>query len=347
VKRESLYFVAPEKVEICVEECPPPQPGEALVQTELSAISPGTEMLAYRGNLPQDLALDVSIAALGGSARYPFKYGYACVGRVIALGEDVSPEWLGRRVFAFNPHESLFCANLNALHPVPDDIALDDAIFLPNMETAVNFVQDARPLLGESTALFGLGIVGLLTSALLLRFPLGALIGFDPLAQRREAASELGLQACFDPTALDALKSAHSLLEAAGSPSGADLVFELSGSPAALDQAIQLTGFSGRIVIGSWYAGKPVQLDLGGKFHRSRMQLISSQVSTLAPELSGRWSKARRFAIAWDAIRAVRPSRWITQRVPFERAGLAYDLLDHNPQNCIQIALAYLGPIRA
>ena len=72
----------------------------------------------------------------------------------------------------------------------------------------------------------------------------------------------------------------HELL-----PGGADLTYELSGAPAALDQAIRITGFSGRVVIGSWYGTKRASLDLGGRFHRSRIRLISSQVSSLSPEL--------------------------------------------------------------
>jgi hypothetical protein len=70
-----------------------------------------------------------------------------------------------------------------------------------------------------------------------------------------------------------------------------DLTFELTGSPSALNDAIEHTAFSGRIVIGSWYGQKRAEIDLGGAFHRSRIKLIASQVSTISPELSGRWDK--------------------------------------------------------
>lgn len=343
MNRESLYFTAPEEVRVCEEAAPLPQRGEVQVRTLMSAISPGTEMLAYRGSIPQEMVLDASISALGGSFRYPFKYGYSCVGEVSELGEGVGGEWLGRRVFAFNPHESLFSAAVEDLHPLPDGVSLEDALFLPNMETAVNFVHDGHPLAGEVVVVFGLGIVGLLTTALLKRFPLGALAVFDRFSLRREAAQMEGVTACFDPSAEGARQQALDILYSGGQVDGADLVFELSGSPVALNQAIQISGFAGRVIVGSWYAGKDVHLDLGGAFHRSRIRLISSQVSTISPELSARWSKPRRLNTAWENLRVVQPARWITHRFPFAQAAQAYRLLAEAPQETIQVVLDYRG----
>jgi threonine dehydrogenase-like Zn-dependent dehydrogenase len=102
-----------------------------------------------------------------------------------------------------------------------------------------------------------------------------------------------------------------------------------------------MTTFSGRIVIGSWYGEKRAEVDLGGAFHRSRIKLISSQVSTIAPELSGRWDKSRRFEVAWEALKRIQPQKWITHRFPIEEADQAYELLDKNPQETIQILFEY------
>jgi threonine dehydrogenase-like Zn-dependent dehydrogenase len=209
------------------------------------------------------------------------------------------------------------------------------------METAVNLVQDAAPILGEQTLVFGQGIVGLLTTALLAEFPLASLVTCDCYPLRREASLSLGVTAVFDPYAEDFRKRTRELL-----PSGADLAIELSGSPAALDDAIALTGYSGRVVVGSWYGQKKAALDLGGTFHRSRIQLISSQVSTIAPGLRGRWDKARRFGVAWEALRRIQPAKWITHRYPLDEAKEAYRLLDLSPEETIQVIFGYekLGP---
>jgi threonine dehydrogenase-like Zn-dependent dehydrogenase len=102
-----------------------------------------------------------------------------------------------------------------------------------------------------------------------------------------------------------------------------------------------LTGFDGRIIIGSWYGQKQSGLDLGGRFHRSRIRLISSQVSTIAPELTGRWTKGRRFDLSWKMLRSAAFSRLITHRFPFQAAAEAYSLIDQHPDQAIQVLLTY------
>jgi threonine dehydrogenase-like Zn-dependent dehydrogenase len=123
----------------------------------------------------------------------------------------------------------------------------------------------------------------------------------------------------------------------------ADLTYELSGNPAALDQAIAATGFNGRVVIGSWYGQKQAHLNLGGRFHRSRLHLISSQVSTIAPQWAGRWTKPRRLQVAWQMLQQVRPAPLITHRFPIAEAAAAYALLDRQPQEAMQVLLTYEG----
>lgn len=339
--RSSLWFVNEQSVEVREEAKPHPGPGEVLVESHYSAVSPGTEMLIYRGQFPEGVQIDATIEALRGNLAYPLKYGYSVVGIVIELGEDVPPGWAGRRVFAFHPHESAFVTKPETLIPIPGDILDEEAVFLPNMETAVNFILDGQPKLGEKAAVFGQGIVGLLTTALLAAHPLGELATFDRIALRRETSITLGADRSFAPEAIP------PDLFRGGSYAGADLVYELSGAPEALNAAIELAGFDGRIVIGSWYGSKRADLDLGGAFHRKRIRMIGSQVSTLTPELQGRWSKARRIAAAWEAIRELKPSGLITHRFPLERAGDAYRLIDERPEESIQVILTYPPAITA
>lgn len=322
-------------MEVCEADLPAYKPDQVLVKTLCSAISPGTEMLIYRGQFPK-MTVDASIESLGGEFHYPLAYGYAAVGRILEAGEQVDRSWLGRLVFSFQPHTSHFVALPSALIPLPEAVTPEMAAFLPNTETAVNLVQDAAPILGERVLILGQGIIGLLTSALLAEFPLESLVSVDPFPGRRAAALALGVHAALDPVSVDFRSRAASALKA-----GADLTLELSGAPAALNEAIVLTAFSGRIVIGSWYGEKHTELNLGGAFHRSRIKLISSQVSTIAPELSARWDKARRFETAWKALQRIHPEKWITHRFPLEQAGDAYRLLAENPQDTIQVIFEY------
>jgi threonine dehydrogenase-like Zn-dependent dehydrogenase len=119
-------------------------------------------------------------------------------------------------------------------------------------------------------------------------------------------------------------------------------VFELSGRPQALNQAIAVTGFNGRIVIGSWYGQKKAPVAFGTTFHRSRIHLVSSQVSTIAPTLTGRWSTRRRMFSALHTLQRVKPSEhFITHRYPVTQAAQAYSLLDKRPHSAIQVLLTY------
>jgi 2-desacetyl-2-hydroxyethyl bacteriochlorophyllide A dehydrogenase len=327
--RRSLWFTSPGNVEVRDDPLAAPGPGEVLVQSIVSAISPGTEMLVYRGNVPADMALDASIAGLTDSFSYPVKYGYATVGRVAELGAGVGDQWQDLVVFSLHPHESHFVASPDELVPVPAGLAAEHACLFPHAEAAVTFLMDGRPAIGEDVAVFGQGVVGLMTTAFLARLPLSKLITVDLHPLRRERSLALGAHAWLDPATLDSMGGAF------------DLAYELSGSPAALDQAIAVTGFNGRVVIGSWYGDKRVELGLGRAFHRSRITLVSSQVSTIDPQWQGRWDKARRAAVAWRMLAGVDPGLLVTHRLPFSEAAAAYELVDRHPEETVQVLLEH------
>jgi len=327
--RDALHFVGPRDVAIVAEPVAAPGPGELLVETVVSAISPGSELLVYRGEAPAGMALDASIAGMRSPARFPLKYGYSTVGRVVALGPGVDEGWRGRLAFSLHPHESRFLARADELYPVPDGVPAEDAALYPSAETALTLVMDGRPMIGEHVAVFGQGVVGLMVTALLARFPLASLATFDLHPLRLRLSRELGADDAVDP------RSA-----AAGRRDG-DLTYELSGDPATLDDAIAATGFSGRVVIGSWYGERAAPVALGGAFHRSRMRLICSQVSTIDPALSGRWSMQRRRDAAWAALTQIAPARLVTHRFPFAAAPDAYALLDRHPDEAVQVLLTY------
>jgi len=346
-KADALYFTAPGKVEWREELLSEPAEGEVLVQTLYSAISAGSELLIYRGEAPQDLAADATISALGGKLRFPLKYGYSVVGKVIALGKGVDESWQNRPVFVFHPHQSHFVAPVSELFPLPEEVDSRNALFFPNMETAVNLVMDGKPIIGERVVVLGQGVVGLLTTALLSRFPLDSLVTFDRYDRRRRMSLKFGAHRSLDPQKPGAKEQLFSLwgkeknpIGEAGHP-GADLVFELSGNPQALDLALSFCGFASRLVIGSWYGRKKVTVDLGSGFHRNRVQIISSQVSTVAPELSGCWSKSRRFALTWRELRRIKPAVLISHQFPQQEAPEAFRLLDGQPGEVLQVVLSY------
>ena len=329
-KAKTIFFTAPGQVEVRESPLSPLGDDEVLVETVCSAISAGSEMLVYRGQFQH---VHESDDALSSDLCFPLAYGYACVGRVKKIGKLVHQEWANKLVFAFHPHASAFITQPSSLIPLPHSLTPANACFLPNMETAVNLVQDGAPILGERVLVLGQGVVGLLTASLLSEFPLESLTVMDGIDLRKKALKVEGQKSKVKNLAPADLR--HSTSDSF------DLSFELTGSPSALNTAIEHTTFSGRIVIGSWYGQKRDEINLGGSFHRSRIRLVSSQVSTISPELSGRWDKPRRFDVVWKALERIQPEKWITHRFPIEEARKAYQLLDENPQETIQVVFDF------
>jgi 2-desacetyl-2-hydroxyethyl bacteriochlorophyllide A dehydrogenase len=327
MRSTALYFVAPRSVETREEELREPSEGEVLVEADVSAISAGTELLLYRGELDEGTRLDETLPSLSDGFHYPFRYGYAAAGRIVALGAKVPAALRDRRVFAFEPHGSHFLARADGLVFVPENVSQERAALLPSVETAANLVLDGRPLIGERVLVVGQGVVGLVTTSILARFPLARLVTSDPIDARRRVSERLGAHASVRPEELG--------------EGDFDLTFELSGSPAALTGAIATTGNEGRLVVGSWYGNKSAEIGFGTHFHRGRLTVISSQVSHLAPCLSARWDERRRVAVAFEHLATLPLEGLVTHRVGISEAADAYRLLDQHPESCLQVLLSY------
>jgi 2-desacetyl-2-hydroxyethyl bacteriochlorophyllide A dehydrogenase len=332
VPAHALFHVAPGRVECREVALRTPAAGEVEVRTLYSAISAGTETMIYAGRFPRGAALDASIAALQGEFAYPFAYGYTLVGRIVALGEGVDPSWRDAPVFVFHPHQDRIVVPVSACERIPADVGPAAALYLPQVETALTLVLDGAPRIGERVIVFGLGVVGLLVARLLAEFPLARLLACEPLEWRRRQAQGWGIETLDGATAA----GAQSLAQL-----DADLAYELSGDMTALNRAIDATGFDGRIVVGSWYGAQSVPLDLGGRFHRNRLRLVSSQVSTLAPALTGRWDKRRRLDLAWNALARMQPERLGRRDFPLARCAEAFEAACARAEGVMQVAFRY------
>lgn len=338
----AVRFTAPREARVDAVPVPEPGPADLLVETRASAVSPGTELLVYRDQVPAGMALDESIAALSGAVEYPLTYGYAAVGDVVDVGSRADPTWIGRPVFAFHPHESHFLARPEEVYPVPEGVDATAATLLPTFETAVTVALDAHPRLGERVAVFGQGPVGLATTAQLGAFPLADLTAVDPVAERRAAGEAFGADRALAPEAArEALDPEPPGDDGVASESGVDLAVELSGNPEALDDAIGATGYDGRVIVGSWYGTKRADLGLGGRFHRSRVSVESSQVSTIDPDLRGRWDATRRLETAWDRLAAADVDRLVTHRVDVDEAPETYRRLDEGTSDGLAVVFTY------
>jgi threonine dehydrogenase-like Zn-dependent dehydrogenase len=318
MRARRLLFVAPRRVEIEDVEVPAPGPGQVLVRTRWSGISTGTELLGYRGLLDPDLPVDERIGALGGTFRYPFPYGYSCVGEVS-----------GAPVFVFHPHQDLVVAGADDVIPLPPDVDPRVATLFPYVETGLQLSLDAGAVGRETVVVLGLGVVGMITSLLLQRAG-ATVLGADLSEERRALATSLGVPAV-----------APSELRARVPSSGVPLLLELTGSPTALPGALDLLAHEGTALVGSWYGRQQVALPLGGAFHRRRLTIRSSQVSTIPAALGGRWDVERRRREAVALLGELPLGALATTSFAFEDASAAYEALAASAPGVVHVALRY------
>jgi 2-desacetyl-2-hydroxyethyl bacteriochlorophyllide A dehydrogenase len=324
-----VRFVAPCRVELDEVAISEPAEGQLLVRAEASGISGGSEMLAYRGEIDPELPRDEILDALGGTFAYPFTYGYSAVGTVERSRGSV-PE--GARVFAFHPHQDLFVVSERDVI-VLDGLEPRRATLLPLVETALQACLDAGPRLREPVAVLGLGCVGALTAALLVRA--GApVVASEPREDRRRAAARLGVDAV-TPESLRA--AVDELTQGRGVP----LIVEASGKPEVLTGALGLLAHEGTALVCSWYGTKPVPLPLGAEFHRRRLVIRSTQVSTIPSALAAHWDRERRRDAARALLSELPLEALATHEFPFERAPDAYAAVAGGESGLIHAALRY------
>lgn len=319
----SIYFAGDRTLSLRKEQVDR-MDGEVFVQSSCIGISHGTEMLFYRGDVPGDIPVDSTFNSLKGSIQYPIKYGY------VNAGIDEKK----RRVFSFYPHQDRFFIAPEDLLILPDTMDFEDAIFIPNMETALTIHHDLHLEPGSVLLICGLGVIGLLIAELALRRIPGKVICVDRYEIRRNAAADLGA-AVFDPDDPNLSRQIGELTEGRG----VDWAVNVSTSGAGLQLCIDSLCFAGTVIEGSWYGIKPVTLRLGSNFHRNRLRIQSVQVSSISPGLSSRWTKARRMDTVFSLLDSVRPRKYITHRFSLDDAEAAFDLIATRPETTIQTIL--------
>ncbi|QIN82169.1 zinc-binding dehydrogenase [Rubrobacter tropicus] len=335
LKATALWFPARRVAQLRPETVPVPGQGEVRVRAVLSAVSHGTEMLVYRGEVPEDLSLDLPTFAGGFS--FPIKHGYASAGRVLDTGPGVENLAPGDPVFVHHPHQDVFTVPADLPVRLPGDLDLSRAVFFANMETALNVVHDSPARLGETALVFGQGVVGLLVTRL-LKMSGTSVLAVEPVPERRELALKMGADAVFGPD-----EDPKGRVFAATGGRGADVAVEASGSGAALAAAVECVAVEGTVVAASWYGKKEVGLPLGGRFHRGRVKIKSSQVGRMTPELGARWDRGRRaeavISLLQDPLLPL--DSFVSHRVPFGEAPGVYGMLDRGDVGAVQVVFDY------
>src|ERR671925_735113 len=166
-----------------------PGPGEVLVRSLWSGVSRGTETLVFRGGVPPSQHEAMRAPFQEGNFPGPVKYGYLNVGVV----EQGPPDLHGRTVFCLYPHQTAYVVPAGAVTVVPEGVPPTRAVLAGTVETAVNALWDAAPLVGDRVAVVGAGMVGCCVARLLARFPGLEVTLVDVDESRAEVAAALGV----------------------------------------------------------------------------------------------------------------------------------------------------------
>ncbi len=293
----AFWLRAPGEGEIRPARLPDPGPGEVFVRTRYSGVSRGTETLVFRGGVPASQYAQMRAPFQEGDFPGPVKYGYLNVGVV----EQGPAELLGRTVFCLYPHQTGYVVPAGAVVVVPERVPPARAVLAGTVETAVNALWDAAPLVGDRITVVGAGMVGCCVAALLARFP-GVrveLVDAEPDRAAVAAALDVGF-------ALPA--------DAAGDR---DLVVHASATADGLQRSVDLLAPEGTVIELSWYGDRPVRLSLGGSFHSRRLAIRSSQVGVVAPARRANRTPADRLALALELLHDARFDTLITGESPF------------------------------
>ncbi len=260
-----------------------PGPHDVVVRTRYSGISRGTETLVFQGRVPVDQYQAMRAPFQDGQFPGPVKYGYLNVGVV----EHGPADLLGRTVFCLYPHQSRYLVPASAVLPVPDGVPPARAVLAGTVETAVNALWDAAPLVGDRITVLGAGMVGAAVAAVAARIP-GTrvqLVDIDPGRAGLAAALGVGFATPADATG------------------GQDLVVHASATSAGLQRSLDLLAPEGTVIELSWYGDRPVTLSLGGAFHHGRLRIRASQVGTVAPARQASRTFADRLGLALELLR--------------------------------------------
>jgi threonine dehydrogenase-like Zn-dependent dehydrogenase len=283
VDARAFWLSAPGRGEIRAVSLPEPGPDDVVVRTLRSGVSRGTETLVFRGAVPPDQYAVMRAPFQEGDFPGPVKYGYLNVGVV----EEGPAPLRGRTVFCLYPHQTIYVVPAGAVAVVPGDVPPARAVLTGTVETAVNALWDAAPLIGDRVTVVGAGMVGCCVARLLCRFPGVEITLVDVDRGRAGVAAALGVE-----FALPA--------DAAG---GRDLVVHASATSAGLQRSLDLLAPEGTVIDLSWYGDSEVRLSLGGAFHSGRLGIRASQVGAVSPARRGRRTPADRLALALELLR--------------------------------------------
>jgi threonine dehydrogenase-like Zn-dependent dehydrogenase len=317
----AFWLRAPGHGEIRQVDLPPIGPGDVAVRTLYSGISRGTETLVFAGLVPPSEYDTMRAPFQDGDFPAPVKYGYLSVGVV----DQGPPDLRGRTVFCLYPHQTSYVVPADAVTVVPDGVPAQRAVLAGTVETAVNALWDAAPVIGDRVAVVGAGMVGCCVARLLAGIPGVTVTLVDVDLTRAAVAADLGVE------------FAH--------PSDAqgdrDLVIHTSATADGLQLSLDLLAPDASVIDLSWYGDAEVGLSLGGSFHSKRLSIRASQVGEVAASKRGRRSMRERLELALELLHDPAFDTLLTGTSPFAELPTVMASLTNGELNGLCHTISY------
>jgi 2-desacetyl-2-hydroxyethyl bacteriochlorophyllide A dehydrogenase len=362
-----VRFTAPHAVDVVNYEREPLPPGHVRVRTRFSGISAGTELTAYRGSNPyltKHWDPERRLFTTGGqSFSYPVSgWGYSEVGDVVEVSDSTEPAdpdvprrpderrgghddhgvAVGDIVYGIWGHRSEAVLPITAVlgRRLPNQLDPITGVFARVGAIALNAVLAANVHVGETVAIFGQGVIGLLATRLAVLSG-ATVVAIDTNPTRLEMAGRFGAKHL-----LDASDSVAEHVRTLTGDLGDDVAIELSGAYPALHEAIRTSAVDGRVVAAGFYQGQGASLSLGEEFHHNRISIVASQIGGLPVGLAERWTSERlhRTVMALIADGRLEVAPLVSRIVPAQQAASAYELLDRHPGSTLQVVLDFRDP---
>ena len=287
---------------------PPVGPREVRVQSKVSLISRGSEILR---RYMHEEAIDPAIM------------GYSMAGVVDAAGSEAASRFQpGDRVVVVAPHAQYVVKDIDAMDgsgiwPLPDGISFEEATFLPLATSGVTWAQTPGIRPSHTVVIMGQGLVGNLVLQAARQHLYEQLIVVDAIESRCQRALDMGADCAINVTETDVVRQVLALTAGRG----ADIVFECVGGQPGLRsfaQAQEMLRDGGTLHLIGLYHGQPLPLD-ASKIQRRRL-------------LGGIYGEARRSVMLARTIELVqaghiRVEPLISHRFPYLEAKAAFDLL--------------------
>lgn len=321
---------------------PQPGPDQILVRIALTQVSAGSEINAVRRRRQATPAERARFAPTG--------LGYTAIGRVAAVGREIRDYAVGDYVLCSGNHGTHWLVTPGKalaydtvpqeynIEKLPEGIPETTAAFCVLGDVALHGVRLGQIQIGESVAIHGLGVIGLLAVQLCRLSGAYPVIGLDLVEERLALARRLGASHTIDVRAQEPAPAIHALtrlpwrwrgaLPGLEPGSGAEVQLHCTSFIGNYPDLIKAAADRGRIILVGATAGS-VAIESQELFRREITIRGSYQTGMAEPHPYWPWSRARNRHVILDLIRRgeLQVEPLISHVVPYTDAPELYDLM--------------------